>query len=445
MGKSVTLANINKYRKAFDSSSSAKLAMNAATRSDVRKLAMNWDAFRNIDHTFSDKVTGEMKATSQNRSGRCWGFAGLNLLRIYLGRKYKLKNFEFSQNYFMFYDKLEKANYFLENIIETADQDTDSRLIMHLLSSPVQDGGQWDMFVNLLKKYGTVPKKVMAESHQSSNSAQMNKLVTRKLREFANNLRTAHSKGKSGADLRKMKDDMLSTIYQMLCISLGTPPKKFDWSIRDKKNKFQRFTDLTPKKFYEDHVGIDLDEFVCLINDPRGFTEYNKTYTVEYLGNVHGGNIIRYLNLETDDLRKYTIKSIKANDPVWFGCDVGKFFTRQFGVMDMDLFEFDRFYGTEFNMNKAQRLEYGDSVMTHAMLFTGVDIKDGKPTKWRVENSWGADHGEKGFDIMSDSWFDEFMYEVVIHKKHITKKMAELYSKDPIKLPPWDPMGSLAH
>ena len=202
---------------------------------------------------------------------------------------------------------------------------------------------------------------------------------------------------------------------------------------------------MTPKKFYEDHVGIDLDEFVCLINDPRGFTEYNKTYTVEYLGNVHGGNIIRYLNLETDDLRKYTIKSIKANDPVWFGCDVGKFFTRQFGVMDMDLFEFDRFYGTEFNMNKAQRLEYGDSVMTHAMLFTGVDIKDGKPTKWRVENSWGADHGEKGFDIMSDSWFDEFMYEVVIHKKHITKKMAELYSKDPIKLPPWDPMGSLAH
>ncbi len=334
--------------------------MNAATRTDVRKVAMNWEAFRDIDHTFSDKVSGEMKATSQMRSGRCWGFAGLNLLRVYLGRKYKLKNFEFSQNYFIFFDKLEKANYFLENIIETVEQPIDSRLVMHLLSSPVQDGGQWDMFANLLKKYGAVPKKVMAESHQSSNTAQMNKLVTRKLREFALQLREASSKGKSPLELRTMKDDMMSIIYQMLCISLGTPPEKFDWSIRNKKDKFQRFTDLTPQKFYKEHVGINLDDFVCLINDPRSFTEYNKTYTVEYLGNVYGGNRIRYLNLETDELRKYTIKSIKADDPVWFGCDVGKFFTRQFGVMDMNLFEFDRFYGTTFSMNKAQRLEYGD-------------------------------------------------------------------------------------
>ena len=445
MGKVVTLTNIKKYRRNFNKHPTSKISMNAATRTDVRKVAMNWDAFRDIDHTFSDKVSGEMKATSQMRSGRCWGFAGLNLLRVYLGRKYKLKNFEFSQNYFIFFDKLEKANYFLENIIETVEQSIDSRLVMHLLSSPVQDGGQWDMFVNLLKKYGTVPKKVMAESHQSSNTAQMNKLVTRKLREFALELRVASSKGKTSSELRTMKDDMMSTIYQMLCISLGTPPEKFDWSIRNKKDKFQRFTDLTPQKFYKEHVGINLDDFVCLINDPRSFTEYNKTYTVEYLGNVSGGNIIRYLNLETDELRKYTIKSIKANDPVWFGCDVGKFFTRQFGVMDMNLFEFDRFYGTTFNMNKAQRLEYGDSVMTHAMLFTGVDLKDKKPTKWRVENSWGADHGEKGFDIMTDPWFDQFMYEVVIHKKHLTKKIIDMYNMEPIGLPPWDPMGSLAH
>jgi bleomycin hydrolase len=445
MDKAVTLTNIKSYRRNFNNNPTSKISMNAATRTDVRKVAMNWEAFRDIDHTFSDKVSGEMKATSQMRSGRCWGFAGLNLLRVYLGRKYKLKNFEFSQNYFIFFDKLEKANYFLENIIETVEQPIDSRLVMHLLSSPVQDGGQWDMFANLLKKYGAVPKKVMAESHQSSNTAQMNKLVTRKLREFALQLREASSKGKSPLELRTMKDDMMSIIYQMLCISLGTPPEKFDWSIRNKKDKFQRFTDLTPQKFYKEHVGINLDDFVCLINDPRSFTEYNKTYTVEYLGNVYGGNRIRYLNLETDELRKYTIKSIKADDPVWFGCDVGKFFTRQFGVMDMNLFEFDRFYGTTFSMNKAQRLEYGDSVMTHAMLFTGVDLKDKKPTKWRVENSWGADHGEKGFDIMTDSWFDQFMYEVVVHKKHLPKKVITQYNAEPIVLPPWDPMGSLAH
>ena len=444
MGKEITLSNVDKYLKKFTSEPQARISMNAATRTDVRRVAMNWESFREIDHTFSEKVSGEMKATSQKRSGRCWGFAGLNLLRIYLGRKYKIKNFEFSQNYFMFYDKLEKANYFLENIIETSEKPSDSRLIMHLLDSPIQDGGQWDMFVNLLMKYGTVPKKVMAESYHSSNSSQMNKLVTRKLREFAKDLRSAISSGKSTAQVSKMKDEMLSVIYKMLCISLGTPPEKFDWSIRDKKDKFHRFTDLTPQTFFKNHVGIDLNDFVCLINDPRPFTDYNKTYTVDYLGNVHGGNIIRYLNLENEELKKYTIKSIKADDPVWFGCDVGKFFTRQFGVMDTSLFEFDKFYGTSFGMSKSERLEYGDSVMTHAMLFTGVDLKNNKPIKWRVENSWGPDHGEKGFDIMTDPWFDQFMYEVVVHKKHLTKKLVEMYKMEPISLPPWDPMGSLA-
>jgi|TARA_B110000438_G_scaffold104466_1_gene103105 bleomycin hydrolase len=444
MGKEISLTNVNKYLKKFKTNTQGRVSMNAATRTDVRKLAMNWEAFRGIDHTFSNKVSGEMKATSQMRSGRCWGFAGLNLLRIYLGRKYKIKNFEFSQNYFMFYDKLEKSNYFLENIIETADKDTGDRLVMHLLDSPIQDGGQWDMFVNLLMKYGTVPKKAMAESYNSSNSSQMNKLVTRKLRECAKELRAAISSGSSNKEISKMKDDMLSTIYQMLCISLGTPPEKFDWSIRDKKEKFKRFTDMTPQSFFKDHVNINLNDYVCLINDPRSFAKYNKTYTVEYLGNVSGGNIIRYLNLQTEELKKYTIKSIKSDDPVWFGCDVGKFFTRQYGVMDTNLFEFDKFFDTSFSMNKAERLDYGDSVMTHAMLFTGVDLKDKMPTKWRVENSWGADHGEKGFDIMTDPWFDQFMYEVVIHKKHLPKKIISQYNAEPIGLPPWDPMGSLA-
>ena len=444
MAKNISLSTIKTFKNKFLRNNKNTASRNALIKNDLASVALNWENFSQINHNFSNLIKKELPATNQMASGRCWGFAGLNLLRIYLGRKYKIKDFEFSQNYFMFYDKLEKANYFLENIIETSDKPTDSRLIMHLLDSPIQDGGQWDMFVNLLMKYGTVPKKVMAESYHSSNSSQMNKLITRKLREFAKDLRSAMSISKTKAQVSKMKDGMLSEIYQMLCISLGTPPEKFDWSIRDKKDKFHRFTDLTPQTFFKKHVDIDLNDFVCLINDPRPFTDYNKTYTVDYLGNVYGGNIIRYLNLENDDLKKYTIKSIKADDPVWFGCDVGKFFTRQFGVMDTSLFEFDKFYGTSFGMSKSERLEYGDSVMTHAMLFTGVDLKNNKPIKWRVENSWGPDHGEKGFDIMTDPWFDQFMYEVVIHKKHLTKKMMDLYKAEPISLPPWDPMGSLA-
>ena len=445
MSKQISLNQVKKYQKEFESSSDCRISMNALTRSKLDDVTMDWDISRTIDHNYSNVVKHEMpKVTNQKGSGRCWGFAALNLMRIEFSKKYDLQGFEFSQSYFMFFDKLEKSNYFLENILSTLELEFNSRLIMHLLDSPIQDGGQWDMFVNLLMKYGTVPKKVMAESFHSSNSAQMNKLITRKLREFAKELRAAVSSGKSKSDISKMKEEMLSTIYQMLCISLGTPPEKFDWSIRDKKNKFQRFTDLTPQSFFKKHVDIDLNDFVCLINDPRKFTEYNKTYTVDYLGNVYGGNIIRYLNLENEELKKYTIKSIKADDPVWFGCDVGKFFTREFGVMDTSLFEFDKFFGTSFGMNKAERLDYGDSVMTHAMLFTGVDLKDKKPQKWRVENSWGTDHGEKGFDIMTDPWFDQFMYEVVVHKKHLTKKLIDMYNQEPISLPPWDPMGSLA-
>ena len=445
MSSKILLKTITEFRKSTDANPQVRLARNAAVRGDVMDLAIDWEAFRRIDHTFSDIVTGQMKVTNQKSSGRCWGFAGLNLFRIYLGRKYNLKKFEFSQNYFIFCDKLEKSNYFLENIIKTADEPLDGRLVMHLLTDPIQDGGQWHMFVNLIEKYGVLPQTEMPESFQSSQSMRMNRMITRKLRGFAKDLRAAYEKGADTKKLRVMKDDMLRTIYQMLTISLGSPPDKFEWQIRDKDKKFHRFEKLNPKQFYKEHVGLDLNDYVCLINCPMSDKSYNEIYTVDYLGNVVEGSIIRYLNLPSKRLKEVAAASIKDDHPVWFGCDVGKHFHRNLGVMDMDIFDFELFYSTDFPMTKTDRLEFGDSQMTHAMLFTGVDLDGrGLPRKWQVENSWGEKRSDKGYDIMTDSWFDEYNYEVVVYKDYITKDEFSVYQKDPVVLPPWDPMGALA-
>ena len=445
MSSKILLKTITEFRKSTDANPQVRLARNAAVRGDVMDLAMDWEAFRRIDHTFSDIVTGQMKVTNQKSSGRCWGFAGLNLFRIYLGRKYNLKKFEFSQNYFIFCDKLEKSNYFLENIIKTADEPLDGRLVMHLLTDPIQDGGQWHMFVNLIEKYGVLPQTEMPESFQSSQSMRMNRMITRKLRGFANDLRVAYEKGADTKKLRVMKEDMLRTIYQMLTICLGSPPEKFEWQIRDKDKKFHRFEKLNPKQFYKEHVGLDLNDYVCLINCPMSDKAYNEIYTVDYLGNVVEGSIIRYLNLPSKRLKEVAAASIKDDHPVWFGCDVGKHFHRNLGVMDMDIFDFELFYSTDFPMTKTDRLEFGDSQMTHAMLFTGVDLDGrGHPRKWQVENSWGEKRSDKGYDIMTDSWFDEYNYEVVVYKDYITKEEWAVYQQEPVHLPPWDPMGALA-
>ena len=446
MDKSISLNMIKSYKKNSSSDPSLKLSRNAATHNEITDLAMDWDEYRKINHTFSEQITGEMKITNQRSSGRCWGYAGLNLFRIYLGRKHNLRNFEFSQTYFMFWDKLEKSNYFLNSVIETASETWDSRLMMHLLHSPIQDGGQWDMWVNLINKYGVVPKSEMPETYQSGKSMTMNRMITRKLREYAKELRDSINKQKSEEEVYVLKNTMLSTIYKMLVIHLGEPPESFNWQVRDKKKGFHRFKNLTALSFFKEHVGIELNDLVCLINCPMSDKEYDKVYTVEFLGNVIEGDPIRYLNVDIDVLKTASVKSIKNNDPVWFGCDVGKYLHRTHGMMDTKLFDFNLFYGTEFSLDKASRLEYGESKMTHAMLFTGVDLdSNGKPIKWRVENSWGERNGEKGYYIMSDEWFDQYLYEVVVSKKYLESDIVDLYEKqDAQLLPPWDPMGALA-
>ena len=446
MTKKISQNQIQQLREKFSSDDHVKVVRNAMIKTNSNELSMNWEKYRKIDHSFSHVISGEMPAPNQKSSGRCWGFAGLNLFRVYLGRKHNLKDFQFSQSYFMFWDKLEKANYFLESILSTLEEDFDSRIVMHLLQTPTEDGGQWDMWANLIKKYGVIPQAEMSESFSSSQSAEMNKMLSRKLRENAHDLRKDFLKGVSSEDLNKSKHKMIEEIFRMLSMHLGTPPKSFNWQVRDKDKKFTRYENLTPQSFYTNHVGLNLDDYVCLINCPMSNKDYNKVYTVEHLGNVVEGSPIRYLNVESDIMKEASIKSIKDDNPVWFGCDVGKHFHRDLGVMDTDLFDYEMFYGTDFKMNKAERLEYGQSQMTHAMLFTGVDLdENGKSIKWRVENSWGDKGGNKGYHIMSDDWFDEYNYEVVVHKDYLSDELNDIFqNSDAIPLKPWDPMGALA-
>lgn len=440
----LTLQQVDGFRRAFESDPVRRAALNAVTKTSVRSIAMNRQAVVRCSHTFSHIVkAGE--ATSQNASGRCWLFAGLNTMRMAAAERMNLENFELSQNYLMFWDKLEKANYFLESILETLDEATDSRLIMWLVQNPIQDGGQWDMFANLVRKYGVVPKEVMPETESSSNTGVMNSLITLKLREYACRLRDWAREGVPVAELRQRKDAMLEEVYRMLCIHLGVPPSSFVWQWRDKDKAFHRDGVLTPHEFTERYVQPDLDSMVCLIHCPQSSKRYNTVYTIEYLGNVLEGDIIRYLNVELDVMKRAAVEMIKDGKPVWFGCDVGKMFDRDLGLMDMDLFEFEPIYGVEFGLDKAQRLDYGQSAMNHAMVFTGVDLDDeGKPVKWRVENSWGDKPGNKGFMVMTDRWFDEYNYEVAVEKRYLSAELLEVLQMEPVRLPPWDPMGALA-
>tara|TARA_B110000438_G_scaffold303261_1_gene363972 strand:- start:3358 stop:4293 length:936 start_codon:yes stop_codon:yes gene_type:complete len=310
---------------------------------------------------------------------------------------------------------------------------------MHLVKAPIQDGGQWDMFVNLIEKYGVVPKDVMPETNHSSKSMSMNYIITHKLREFASILRKKPAKQSS-----KLKKEMMEIIYNLLAMFLGQPPEIVNWSTRDKDNKYIAISDISPKEFYKKYADINIKDKICLIHAPMNNKKFNTTYTVEYLGNVIEGQEIKYLNVEINELKKSAMQSIKNNEAVWFGCDVGKRFSRDMGVLDMGIYDYENVFQTSFKMNKQSRLEYGDSEMTHAMLLTGVDVKKRNSTKWKIENSWGIKSGNKGYMMMTDEWFDEYTYEVVVDKKYLSKNLLKYLETEPIMLAPWDPMGALA-
>ena len=435
---------LDRYREQAKSNYAVGLAMNAVTANGIGKASTDIEALKKNVHEYSVLLkTGEI--TSQNQSGRCWMFAALNAMRFGLIKKYNLENYEFSQTYPLFWDKLEKSNYFLENILATLDEETGSRIVAFLLTAPLNDGGQFDMFAGLVEKYGVVPKSAMPETVCSSATAEMDKYLTLKLREYACKLRGDYRRGEPLESLRAQKEDMLSTIYRMLTICLGFPPEKVDFIVRDKDNNLIREEELSPQEFYEKYVGWDLRDYVSLINAPTGDKPYGQAYTVRFLGSVHEARPVRYLNLPVDELKKAAIRQIQDGEPVWFGCDVGQRHVRELGIMDTRSIAVDKLFGTGFPMTKEERLDYGESLMTHAMVLQGVHLDaEGKPVRWRVENSWGKDKGKDGYYLMSDDWFSEYTYQVVVHKKYLSPEQLAQYEGEMKVLEPWDPMGSLA-
>ncbi|HEM6204595.1 TPA: aminopeptidase C [Streptococcus suis] len=417
---------------------------NAVSHNGLLKSLETRQSAIDNDYVFSIDLTKDA-VSNQKASGRCWMFAALNTFRHKLISDFKLENFELSQAHTFFWDKYEKSNWFLEQIIATADQEIGSRKVKFLLDTPQQDGGQWDMVVALFEKYGVVPKSVYPESISSSASRELNQYLNKLLRQDAQILRDLLAKGASSEEVQIQKENLLQEIFNFLAVNLGLPPRSFDFAHRDKDNVYHRDTNMTPQAFYEKYVGLKLSDYVSIINAPTTDKPYNKSYTVELLGNVVGAPAVRYLNVEMNRFKELAIAQLKSGESVWFGSDVGQSSNRQTGIMATNTYDFSSGLGIHFHQDKAGRLDYSESLMTHAMVLTGVDLDDNEqPLKWKVENSWGDKVGDKGYFVASDSWMDEYTYQIVVRKEFLTQEELAAYQAQPQVLAPWDPMGALA-
>ena len=419
-----------------------KAISNALAGTAIGTLAINADNAAMIDTHFSDRVKTK-GITDQKSSGRCWLFTGLNVLRAKMIDKYGLPGMEFSQSYLFFYDQLEKANLFLQGVIDTKELPFDDRKVDWLFSNPLSDGGQFTGVSNLVTKYGLVPAEAMPETYQANNTSQMASLLKLKLREDGLALRKAYAQAKSkkniDAQLQKMKVEQLAEIYRMLALCLGEPVKEFEWTRCDKDNNIVDRRTYTPMSFYQEYIGEDLENnYIMIMNDPC--REYGKVYEIDYDRHVYDGHNWLYINLPVERIKEMAIASIKDNVAMYFSCDVGKFFSRSKGVLDIATFDYESLMGVKFGMNKQERVQTHASGSSHAMTLIAVDLVGGKPTKWMVENSWGPNSGYKGCLIMTDEWFDEYMFRLVVERKYVPEDVLKMLEQAPVQLPAWDPM-----
>ncbi len=486
---------IERIRSSFQMDLHTRAMYNALTNTDIKELALNRDILWRHDETFSHKIKTK-GVTNQKSSGRCWLFAGLNVLRYEVIQKYDLDEFEFSQNYLAFWDKMEKANRFLEYIIEFADRDPLDRELETILKMPFDDGGYWPNVVNLIEKYGAVPTKIMPETNSSDKTNDMNGLIALKLRADAAKLREIHQTGKSVEQMRLAKEEMLTDVYRMLVMNCGEPPTEFQWQYKPKDDEKDDDADddddndvdnaddddkngndadddadddddddengndddengndddenawlyekrtYTPKSFYQQVVAVDLSEYVNLFNDTTH--DYGRHYRIKLSRNLYDGDDITYANVDIESIKKIAMDSILDDQPVWFGADVGKDQSSKHGIMAMEMFDYASIYNVDMSMTKAQRALYRESIRSHAMVFEGVDVKDDKPIKWWVENSWGKDKGSNGYWTLYDSWFDTHVYNIVVKKEYVPENILKIFDQEHIILPAWDPMLSV--
>lgn len=429
---------LQQIKEGYQGTRADKAIQNAISNNDINKLAVNAESKNNFDTYFSNKVNSK-GITNQKSSGRCWLFTGMNVFRAEAIAKYKMGDFQFSQNYSFFWDQLEKANLFLQGIIDTREKPMDDKMVEWLFKNPIGDGGQFTGVSDILTKYGVVPAEVMVETNSSDNTSRMGNLIGLKLKEYGLALRELHSKGSLPATLGKRKTEMLADVYRLLVLNLGEPPTKFTWTRKDAQGNPVETKEYTPKSFFDEYIGKDLtNNYVMLMNDPS--RDYYKLYEIDYDRHSYDGKNWTYINLPVEDIKAMAIASIKDSTMMYFSCDVGKFFDRERGLLDVNYYDYGSLLGTTFGMDKKQRIQTFSSGSSHAMTLMAVDLDaNGKPKKWMVENSWGSG-ANNGHLIMTDQWFDEYMFRLVVDKKYIDNKVKEVLKQTPIRLPAWDPM-----
>lgn len=427
-------------RSSYNRDGANKALRNALNGTDIDKITKNPEAADGFDTYFSHKVESK-GITDQKSSGRCWLFTGLNVLRSQMMAKHNLPEFKLSQNYNFFYDQLEKSNLFLQGVIDNASKPMDDKMVDWLFSNPLSDGGQYTGLSDNIMKYGVVPAEVMNETYTSNNTAKVRRLLSLKLREDGLALRIMVADKASAKDVMSAKKNMLGEIYRMLAISLGEPPTEFTWTRKDKKGKLVSTKKYTPQEFYKEFAGNDLKgDYVMLMNDPT--REYHKVYEIDFDRHTYDGENWKYINLPIEEIKDIAIKSIQDSTMMYFSCDVGKFFDRERGVLDIDNFDYESLFGVKFGMDKKDRIRTHASGSSHAMTLMAVDLtENGEPKKWMVENSWG-NGANGGHLIMTDRWFDEYMFRLVANKKYVPEQTLALLKQRPILLPAWDPMFS---
>lgn len=429
---------MQQIKQSYQNTASDKAIRNAIGSNDIRKLALNQDNLRAMDTHFSVKVNSK-GVTNQESSGRCWLFTGLNVMRAKAIAKHNLGAFEFSQVYLFFFDQLEKANLFLQGVIDTSDKPMEDKMVEWLFRHPLSDGGTFTGVADIVSKYGLVPKDVMPETHSSENTNRMADLITLKLREQGLELREMAAKGSKADALNQKKTEMLGVVYRMLVLNLGVPPTEFTWTEYNAQGEPVSTETYTPmsflKKYGDEHL---LGNYVMLMNDPS--REYYKTYEIDYDRHRYDGKNWTYINLPVEDIKEMAIASLKDSTMMYFSCDVGKFLDGKRGLLDVKNYDYESLMGTSFGMDKKQRVQSFASGSSHAMTLMAVDLdKEGKPTKWMVENSWGT-AGYNGHLIMTDEWFNEYMFRLVVETKYVPEKISNLLKRKPVRLPAWDPM-----